>query len=217
MFHHKYLWGAAGLVGATALIASSTLAASTVYTFTLRGNVTAVDRTAKTVTVYPTQVSAKGQNDLAGNVTEFNVSAAKVYKYVSGKKVRITLGGIPVGNEVVMKGAKKSDDRYNVTEITVNDNSFTVVGTVRGHDTDNKIITVDVSYTSYKSATFKGKRISFYYGGNTKFYTYSNKKAVDMNADELANGDEKVQITGTVTNNNKWEALKVLDNYPKAQ
>lgn len=205
-----------GTVVAVVAVASAgtALASSDSYKFVVRGNVTRVDRTANTVTVYTQHASPLAQDDLAGETVEFNVSGAKVYKWVNGKKIRVTLGGVPVGYEVVMEGAKRSEDRFNVTKITVNDNAFTVVGKLRGHSTSNKTLTVDVSYTSYKPKTFSDKRITFNYGNNTKFYTKAGK---EMNADELANNDEPVKITGTVSNGSKWEALKVTDDYPKAK
>ena len=184
------------------------------YKFLVRGNVTEVDRANKTVTVASTHTSANAKDDLAVEAVEFNASAAKVYKWVNGKKVRVTLGGVPVGYEVVMEGAKRSDDRYNVSKITVNDNSFTVVGILRKHDTSNKTLKVDVSYSSYKSAAVLGKRITLQYAGNTKFYSRTGK---EISKDELGTGDQNIQVVGKVSNGNKWEALKVTDDYAKAK
>ncbi|HLC49135.1 MAG TPA: hypothetical protein VJI96_01980 [Candidatus Andersenbacteria bacterium] len=210
----NFLAGGVMVIFAGLATASVVFASSDTYKFVVRGNVTEVDKGNNTVTVYTKHASAKAKDDLAGNTTEFNATGVKVYKWVKGKKVRVTLGGVPVGNEVVMEGAKRSEGRFNVSKITVNDNAFSAVGIIRGQSTSNKTLTVDVSYTDYKPTTFKDKRIIFSYGDNTKFYT---KAGVEMNADEVANNDEQVKITGTVTSGSKWEALKVTDNYPKAK
>ena len=210
----KFLVGGA-IAAFIAIVSMGTaLAASDSYKFVVRGNVTKVDKDNKTITVYANHASERAKEDLAGDVVEYKASTAKVYKWVKGKKVRITLGGVPVGNEVVMEGAKNKNGNFGVTKITVNDNAFSIVGTLRGRNEDNKTLSVDISYTDYKSTTFKGKRVTFYYGGNTKFY---NRSGAEINADEIANGDEQVKITGTVTSGNKWEALKVWDDYPKAK
>ncbi len=213
---HKKLLVGVSVIGAALIFISGglALAASDTYKFTVRGNVTAVDRTAKTLTVYTTHASGKASDDLAGNTIEFNTVGARIFKTVSGKKARVTLGGVPVGNEVVMTGAKRSNGQFNVSEITVNNNAFNVVGTLRGHNTTDKILTVDISYTDYKSSTFLDKRVLFSYGSNTKFYNYKN---AEINADEVTNNDEKIKITGTVDNGNKWEAAKVIDGYTKAK
>lgn len=197
-------------LGATAVA----IAGSSNYRFLVRGNVTAVDRSAKTVTVYTTHASPLATDDLAGNVVEFNATSAKVYRWVNGKKTRVTLGGVPVGYEVVMEGAKNKNGHFEVTKITVNDNAFSVVGLLRDIDTANKTMKVEVSYSSYKSSTFLKKNVIFHYGGNTKFYTRSGS---EKNQDEISAGDQRVKITGTVTNGTKWEALKVYDDYAKAK
>lgn len=206
---------AAVLLVAAALATGSASAGSDQYKFTVRGNVTAVDRSAKTITIYATHTSAKASEDLAGNTTEFNVASTKFYKYnAAGKKVRTTIGNVPVGNEVVIKGAKKSNGQFNVSELTVNSNTFSMVGTLKAYDTNNKIATVEVSYIDYKSNSFKGKKVLVYYGANT---TFRNQNNIEINSDEVNNDSEKVKITGTVGNASKFEALTFIDGYTKSK
>ena len=200
-------------IAAVALTARS-YASSASYKFLVRGNVTEVDKANKTITVVSAHTSANAKDDLAGELVEFNASAAKVYKWVNGKKVRVTLSGVPVGYEVVMEGAKRSEGRYNVSKITVNDNSFTVVGVLRTHDTNNETLKMDISYSSYKSASVLDKRITIQYAGNTKFYS---RTGAEISKDELGDGDQKIQVVGRVSNGDKWEALKVTDDYAKAK
>jgi len=202
------------VVCAGVAFATPAFASTHSYKFLVRGNVIEVDKANKTVTVNSTHASANAKEDLAGEVVEFNASAAKVYKWVSGKKVRVTLGGVPVGHEVVMEGTKRSEGRFNVSKITVNDNAFSVVGILRKHDKSNKTLKLDISYSSYKSAAVLGKRVSFQYSGNTKFYSRSG---AEMSKDDLGKGDQNLKVVGIVTNGNKWEVQKVTDNYAKAK
>ncbi|MEK7499845.1 MAG: hypothetical protein AAB649_04540 [Patescibacteria group bacterium] len=213
---HKKFLVIGGAVVAIAAVAFSipALASSDSYKFLIRGNVTEVDKANKTITVVSTHTSANAQDDLAGELVEFNTSAAKIYKWVNGKKVRVTLGGVPVGHEVVMEGAKRSEGRFNVSKITVNDNAFTVVGILRNHNTSDKTLKVDVSYSSYKSAAVVDKRITFQYAGNTKFYS---RTGAEITKEDLGDGDQNIKVVGIVTNGNKWEALKVTDDYAKAK
>lgn len=213
---HKKFLAVGGAVAVIVGFAMSTpaFASSDSYKFVARGNVIEVDKPNKTLTVNTTHASASAVDDLAGEVVEFNASAAKVYKWVNGKKVRVTLGGIPVGNEVVMEGAKRSEGRFNVSKITVNDNAFTVVGILRTHDTSNKTLKLDVSYSSYKSTSVVDKSVTFQYAGSTKFYS---RTGAEITKDDLGDGDQNIKIVGKVTNGNNWEALKVTDDYAKAK
>lgn len=205
------------VLAAAALIVvglSSTKAASDKYKFTIRGDVTKVDRTNNTVTIYSRFTSADAKDDIAGNTIEFNVAGAKFYKYKDGKKVRTTLGNVPVQSEVVAKGAKRGTDRYNISELTVNPNDFSLVGTVEGVNKGDKIITIQVTSSTYKESAIKGKDIKLYYGENTIF---RNKELVQINADEIANNKEKAKVTGVVINGWKYEAREVIDGYAKAK
>lgn len=205
------------VLAAVALIAvglSSTKAASDKYKFTIRGDVTKVDRTNNTVTIYTRFSSADAKDDLAGNTIEFNVSGAKFYKYKDGTKVRTTLGNVPVQLEVVAKGAKRGTDRYNISELTVNPNDFSLVGTVQGHNKGDKILTVQVTSSTYKESAIKGNDIKLYYGSNTKF---RNQALIEINSDEIANNKEKIKVTGVVVSGWKYEARDVIDGYDKAK
>lgn len=196
------------------IVLSSPTLASDRYKFSIRGNVTAVDRANNTVTIYTTHASSKAETDLAGEKVEFTTQGAKIYDYVKGKKHRTTLGHVPVGNEVVAKGAKKSNGQFGITELTVNGNTFSLVGVVQGRNAGDKTITINVTTSTYKEANYKGKDLVVYYGNNTVF---RNDSLEQINADELASNQETAKITGTVTNSSKFEVLTVIDGYSKAK
>ncbi len=202
-------------LAAVAAFSSVAQASSDKYNFTARGIVMKVDKTAKTVTVSITHTSGAATEDLAGVSQELNVNGATFYKYdAKGKKVRTTLGNVPVGNEVVIKGAKRGEDRFNVSELTVNPNAFSIVGNVQGQDTDAKTMTVNVTSSTYKESALKGKDVVFYYGTNTVF---RNAQMHEINSDELDANQERVKMTGTVTNGSKFEVLTVVDGYAKTK
>jgi hypothetical protein len=214
--HYLTLVAGAGTLVLVSLVAlASQVQADETYKFTIRGQVQAVDRANKTITISSTYTSDKAKDDLAGNAIEFNVNGAKFYKYDKNlKKVRTTLGNVPVQAEVVAKGSKRGTDRYNISELTVNPSSFSLIGKVKKQDSNNKILTVEVSSSDYKEATYKGKDVKVYYGDNTKF---KNRQLQDINSDEIAANEEKAKIAGTVTNGWKFEALTVIDDYNKAK
>lgn len=212
-----WLWGAgaATLVVAVAVFLSQSASAEGTYTFVIRGDVTAVDRANKTVTIYTRYAPGKAQNDLAGETVEFNVNGARFFKYDANlKKVRTTIGSVPVQAEVVAKGAKRSEGRFNISELTVNPSDFSLVGKVKAHDTTNKIITVEVTSSTYKESSFKGKDVKLYYGDNT---TFRNSSLGQINSDELANNGEKIKATGAIISGWKYEVRTVIDGYEKAK
>lgn len=210
----KFLLGGAIVAVAGVISVTTAFASNDTYKFVVRGNVEEVDRANNTVTLNVKHASAQAADDLAGDTVEFNVNGAKVYKWVDGKKVRVTLGGVPAGYEVVMEGAKRSEGRFNVSKITVNDNTFSIVGILKDHDESNKTLKVEISYTSYKSAIFKNKTITLTYGGNTKFYT---REGSEIQVEDFDEDDQQIKITGIVTSGSKWESAKVWDNYQKAK
>ena len=206
---------AVALAAVAALSSGAAQASSSNYNFTARGIVMAVDKTAKTVTVSVTHTSGAATTDLAGVSQEFNVNGAKFYKYdAKGRKVRTTLGNVPVGNEVVIKGAKRGDGRFNVSELTVNPNTFSVVGTVQDQNMGNKTLTVHVTNSTYKDSAVRGKDVIFYYGTNT---TFRNVAGQEINSDEISADQERIKLTGTVTNGSKFEVLTAVDNYNKSK
>lgn len=208
------------IVGGLAVLALVAVAhyaqAASTYKFTIRGVVKEVDKTNKTISIYTTHTSDdKAAADLSGNTVEFKTTGAKFYKYDNNsKKVRIAIGNVPVQSEVVVKGTKRSETSYVINELTVNQSTFSLVGTVKKHDTTNKTISVEVSTSTYKEKDLKGKTVIVYYGGNTKFYNAALK---DINSDELNNNLEKAKVTGVITSGWKFEGLSVIDGYEKAR
>jgi hypothetical protein len=174
------------------------------YVFLVRGDITDIDSAQKTITVNSRYVGLgnAGENDLAGNSVEMSVSKALFFKYnAKGTKVRTTLGSFNVGDEVVVKGAKKSGGNYNASVVTLNDNKVNLRGVLQGHDVGNKILEIDINKIvtasngkMYRPASFKvGERVNVYYGNSTKFFS---RDGVEINPDEVANDNEQVTVTG---------------------
>lgn len=192
------------LVGGALFFGNFGRAASDSYIFTGRGDVIQVDRANNTLKVYVRHTSAGATDDLAGKVTEFNITGATFYGYNNqGKKVRVTVGSLDVGDEVALRGAKRSSDRYNLSTVTENDNRVTVKGTLKTHDKSNRILTIELGSVvkktdgkAFRSATFsKGSRVIVYYATSTKF---RSKAGNELNPDDLANNSEPVEVRGAI-------------------
>ncbi len=204
--HHHLMVAAAAflLVGGALFFGNFSRAASAAYVFTARGDVIQVDRSNNTLKVYSRHTSTEATDDLAGQVIEFNITGAKVFGYdAKGAKIRLTVGGLDIGDEVVLRGAKRKADHFNVSTITRNDNAVTVKGTLHTHDKSNRILTIDLTSLTkksdgkaYRSDVFsKGKRVQVYYAGSTKI---KNKSGAALNADELPANDETIEVRGVL-------------------
>lgn len=203
--HHLLVAGAAFLlIGGALFFGNFSRAAKDTYVFSARGDVIQVDRANNTLKVYVRHASAEAVDDLGGKITEFNITGAKVYGYnTKSQKVRITVGALDVGDEVVLRGAKRSSDRFNVSTITENDNRVTVKGTLKAHDKSNRILTIELGSVTKKADgkalrpdTFsKGTKVLVYYAGSTKF---KNKSGNEINPDEVANNSENIEVRNVV-------------------
>lgn len=204
--HHHLLVAAVGmlLIGGALFFGNLSRATSDAYVFTARGDVIQVDRANNTLKVYSRHTLAVAADDLSGKVIEFNITGAKVFGYdAKGKKIRLTVGGLDVGDEVVLRGAKRKADHFNVSTITRNDNVVTVKGTLHTHDKSNRILTIDLTSLTkksdgkaYRADTFtKGKRVQVYYASSTKI---KNKSGAQINADELPGNSEPIEVRGAI-------------------
>lgn len=204
--HHHLVVAAAAflLIGGALFFGNFSRAASDTYVFSARGDVIQVDRTNNTLKVYSRHTSTEATDDLAGQVIEFNIAGAKVFGYdAQGKKIRVTVGALDVGDEVVLRGAKRKADHFNVSTITENDNRVTVKGILKAHDKSNRILTIELGTVTKKSdgkafradIFSKTSRVLVYYASSTKI---KNKGGTQINADELANNSENIEVRGVL-------------------
>lgn len=200
--HHHHVIvaiGAALLIAMVALNAGFSSAAST--NFVIRGDVMQIDRANKNIKVYLRQTDSAAEQYL-GSTREMSVDKAVFYKYdAKQKKVRTTFGGAMnnTGYEVVVKGSFDASDVFKATQVTRNDNVVKLRGYVRGQNTANNTLDVEIDslvYQStgkdYRSATFKkGGKVLIHYSESTKFLS---REGNDMKEDEISNKDEKATI-----------------------
>ncbi len=191
-----------------ATVGTQSLGATDVYKFLVRGIVTEVTSSANSVTMYSTHTSGLSKTDLAGVVQDFNVKTTKFYKWTSGKKVRVTIGSVKVGDEVVMRGVKKSNGQFNVVKLTVNDRSFSIVGRLKDIDTTNRRLTILVGTSTYKQSTYVDKEVVMTYDDNTEFMSLGSI----INLDELNADNQKVKVIGAIVNDGQWEVTNLWDN-----
>lgn len=190
-------------VGGLVILIWNQAYADDTYTFLIRGDVVQVDTAEKTMKINSRHTSSAGENDLGGQTIEFQVKSALFYKYDKKmKKVRTTLGAFDVGQEVVVKGAKKSGGNYNASIVIRNNNTVNLRGTLQGHDVANAILEIDIDKLirvadskDYRTKSFpKGDRVKVYYDkDSTKFISRDGK---NMNPDEVANNNEKITVEG---------------------
>ena len=191
-----------------AVIGTQSLGATDVYKFLIRGIVTEVTSSANSVTMYSTHVSDLAKTDLGGVVKDFNVKTTKFYKWAGGKKKRVTIGSVKVGDEVVMRGVKKSNGQFNVTKLTVNDRSFTIVGKLKKIDTTTRELTILVGTSTYKQKTYVNKEVVMTYDDNTEFKSLGAL----INFDELVANNQKVKVIGAIVNDGQWEVTRLWNN-----
>lgn len=188
------------LLTAIGTLSSRTTDAGIDYVFWARGDVMQIDKANNTIKVYSRHNSDTGEHDLAGQTVEFNIKDARFYKYDNTlRKVRVTLGSLNEGDEVVLNGAKKNGSTYTVSKVTKNYHTVKLRGTVEGHDKANRILTIQINSIlrtadkkAYRTSEFAvGTDLKVYYGSGTKILNISG---TEINADEIANNREKITI-----------------------
>src|SRR3989344_2414642 len=198
--------GTAGLAAFALAFAMPSEAAD--YPFVIRG-VVDVAVTTKIVNVTATNASSKATADTVGKNVGYSLTTAKVYKYINGVKKLVSASHIKLGNEVVMKG-NKVGGTFKVTELTINDRSFEILGRVRDLNTDNKTITVQVARSTYRESGLKGNRITINY--DTK--TACKRLGSAIGCSTINTPDNIIKIVGSVTGTNqKYEATKIWAQY----
>lgn len=204
-FPHHVGWsirgGAVVAIVALGVVGWQGVSAADDYAFLIRGDIVGIDTAEKSIKINARHTSSAGENDLGGHTIEYKVKNAIFFKYNDKfKKVRTTLGAFDVGQEVVVKGAKKSGGNYNASVVTRNDNTVNLRGTLQGHDVANGILEIDIDKLvrksdggNYRTKSFpKGDRVKVYYDkDSTKFISRDGK---EMNPDEVANNNEKITV-----------------------
>ena len=196
------------IAASIAVVGTQSLGATDVYKFLVRGIVTEVTSSANSVTMYSTHVSGLAKTDLAGVIKDFNVKTTKFYKWTAGKKKRVTIGSVKVGDEVVMRGVKKSNGQFNVTKLTVNDRSFSIVGKLKTIDTTTRKMTILVGTSTYKQITYANKEVEVTYDDNTEFKSLGSL----INVDELVADSQQVKVIGAIVNDGQWEVTNLWNN-----
>ena len=199
--------GIAGIAVFALAIALPAFAAD--YPFTLRGVVDINAPTKSIVYVTVTAGSAKGLLETQNQNIGYSISTAKVYGYINGVKKPVSKSKIKLGDEVVMKG-NKVGGTFKVSELTINDRGFEMLGRVRDINTDNKTITVQVARSTYRESGIKGNNIIINYSGTTA----CKRLGSTISCSTINTPDNIIKIIGSVTGTNqKYEATKIWAQY----
>lgn len=211
--------GIASMIACAALVTTVVLshradAAAARYKFTVKGIVTEINVPGNTIRVNVKDASERARGDLLDKETDFNVRGAKYYRWVNGKKNRVSFTKMAqVGDQVVVYGTAKDNDQYNAAWVVRNDRSFTIIGKLRDYREDEKRLRVEVISSTYKANLYKGKDVWVEYDDNSKLFNNANS---DMAWDALTASDQRVKVQGEIEGN-KWDIAKMWDNYKKAK
>ncbi|OGY36654.1 MAG: hypothetical protein A3E36_04480 [Candidatus Andersenbacteria bacterium RIFCSPHIGHO2_12_FULL_45_11b] len=199
--------GIAGIAAFALAVALPAFAAD--YPFVLRGVVDVKAPTKSIVYVTVTSASAKAVAETQNINLGYSISNAKIYGYVNGVKKPVSWTQLKMGNEVVMKG-NKVGGTFKVSELTINDRSFEMLGRVRDLNTDNKTITVQVARSTYRESGIKGNNIIINYSGTTA----CKRLGSTISCSTINTPDNIIKIIGSVTGTNqKYEATKIWAQY----
>lgn len=210
--------GAAALAVVVASVVSiwglGSQAAGAKYTFTARVIVTGVDQVNKSFKADVTKATPKkAKDDIEGRNVEFKAGTAKVVKVFNGLDKAATYKNIQIGQELGIKGTAKADDTYELSFARIHDRGFMVVGLLQKHDKTNRELTILVTTSTYKPATYKkGTSIVMkYFESNSTFYSKNTKTPISF--DVVNANNQKVKVTGTFTSSNAWEVASLIDGY----
>lgn len=199
--------GVVSLVAVLALVAIGSTAASTTYEFIARG---IVMTGGSDLNIYFTHTSPLAESDLAGNRKDISVSTAKIYQWTRDAKGKlykkpVKSSSLKPGQEVVVKGSKRSNETFAANWVVINDKSFTINGklTARKLDTGSKdtgSITVQVVNSTYKSAALVGKDVEMRIDGATQISALGKTKQLD----EVTAANQSVRVKGLVVDNSQF-------------
>jgi len=203
--------GMAAIVAGVLALAYFTSAATTRFSFVGRGIVREHDFAGKNMRVDFTQLSERAKAIGLGAALDVSVGRAKFYKRGSdGKLRRINQGNIAVGDEVSLRGTVKSDDRFVAASVTAVDTTFVMKGKLRTYSAGSRTMTIDVTTSTYRPATYNGVTVSFIFSAATKFYS----DGIEKQLDEVTASDQKVRVAGKRVGNAFFEVTSINENVP---
>lgn len=219
--HHHLLVGllAAGLIGLTALVASTSQASETVY---VRG-IVKDGGDSTTINVYISHVLlAADPTKIRGLRTDVDVKNAKRYKWivVKGLLTQVRTTSIPVpGQEVIIRGTLRSDDRITASTVVTNYRDFVIEGTLEGRTldtgkTDSGWVTINVTSSIFKGVTPARKFKEASIKGTDLLIRVDESAAVTAlgkgkHLDEVTANQQKVRIEGQLQDESTWTATKL--------
>ena len=193
-----------------AAVVSGVFAATKEYSFVVRGEVDSINVARNTIMVTGNYASSKSRTATVGNRIEYRLADATFYKWESGVKKQRNIKHLKVGNEVVMSGDKMVGSQYNVTKLTINDRSFTVLAKVREVDTSEDWIKAEVGRSTYKHAAFNGVQVKFHYNSETTCM----RLGTEIGCSEIDALGQGIKLKGGLTGaGNKWELTNAWNNY----
>lgn len=197
-------------VAALAFSLAAPAFADTNYPFVLRGTTDVKPATKQLVYVTVTAGSTKALDEVKNQNIGYSIGTAKVYGYVNGVKKLESWKQIKLGSEVVMKG-KKIGDTFKVTELTINDRSFEIIGKVTDINTDKKTISVNVMQSTYREKGLKSNEVTMQYTPSTVCKRLGS--TVDCSTVDVRH--QVVKAVGAVTGENQvytlsnfWDSYK---------
>lgn len=209
------MWSVGGVGTLAALllvIGLGTTAASTSYTFVVRGVVESVNTSTGVMNVTGTFASAKAIVDTQSKNIGYSVKNAKFTKWENGVRVKRNIKHVAVGDEVVLKGSKTTGGSFVVDELTVNDRGFEVVGRVRDIDTEENSITVVVGRSTYKHKAYVNKEVKVYYIDDV---TKCRRLGTEIDCSEIQADNQGIKVKGGLTGaEGKWEISHAWNQYP---
>jgi hypothetical protein len=193
------------------ILLASRADASTSYPFLIRGHVQAVNVSGKSLELKFEHGSVKAINEHRLQTHAVIGKSATVYKWVNDVKKIKTFSDIAVGNEVVVHGNKSSSGIFTADWITVNDNTFTVIGKIKENNEANRQLKVLVYSSTYQPSTWKNKTITLNYNTSARCMRLGN----DLNCVAIPSNLQWAKIKGTgATAGNPWEITHYWDSYP---
>lgn len=185
--------GITAIVVGVFTLAYVTSAATTKFTFKGEGTVQEHDFSGKNIKIYFTKLSERAQSLGLGKALDVSVGTTKIYKKdAKGKLKRVKQGNLGIGDRISIWGSVKSDDRFVASRIEWVDTAFVMKGTLKTFNRTTRVMTVDVTSSTYRSSRYNGKTVSFTFSEATKYFT----QGVGKTMEDVTATDQKVQVEG---------------------
>jgi hypothetical protein len=177
------------------------------YNFSGQGIVSENNIGEKYIRVSFKQISQRAAS-LAGDVVTVKVNQAKFYKpNAAGTILKQTQTNIGVGMLVTVYGAVKSDNSFSASKVTIVPRKFKIRGKLIAIRKDSKIMTVEISASTYEPTKYVGKTQEISYTDKLTVLHSGGKK--DVSKVEPLN--QRVVIDGNIVEDNKFEATQLSD------